>query len=105
MGREPDKIYSILPARGETHEMGVSRPVERSPSGLWRRLGKAVCGQLHRGFKSLSLRQIKYPSKPGVFYLILPAGVTLHSNSLVCRLSVEYLEPEDLHSGPLAHSP
>ena len=32
---------------------------EGSPSGLWRRLGKAVCGQLHRGFESLSLRQLK----------------------------------------------
>lgn len=32
---------------------------EGSPSGLWRRLGKAVCGQLHREFESLSLRHKK----------------------------------------------
>ena len=37
--------------------------MEGSPSGLWRRLGKAVCGQLHRGFESLSLRQ-EYNSDP-----------------------------------------
>lgn len=30
---------------------------EGSPSGLWRRLGKAVYSQGYRGFKSLSLRQ------------------------------------------------
>lgn len=31
--------------------------MEGSPSGLWRRLGKAVWEQSHRGFESLSLRQ------------------------------------------------
>lgn len=32
--------------------------MEGSPSGLWRRLGKAVGEQSPRGFKSLSLRQV-----------------------------------------------
>ncbi len=32
---------------------------EDSPSGLWRRLGKAVWGQLHRGFKSHIFRHTK----------------------------------------------
>jgi hypothetical protein len=33
--------------------------MEGSPSGLWRRLGKAVYSQGYRGFESLSLRQVK----------------------------------------------
>lgn len=41
--------------------------MEGSPSGLWRRLGKAVCGQLHRGFESLSLRQAKIVCRRGLF--------------------------------------
>lgn len=41
--------------------------MEGSPSGLWRRLGKAVCGQLHRGFESLSLRHIKRLTERWVF--------------------------------------
>ena len=32
---------------------------EGSPSGLWRRLGKAVWEQSHRGFESLSLRHYR----------------------------------------------
>ena len=32
--------------------------MEGSPSGLWRRLGKAVYWQRYRGFESLSLRHV-----------------------------------------------
>ena len=37
--------------------------------GLVRCTRNAVWGQLHRGFESLSLRQIKTPGQTGCFYL------------------------------------
>src|ERR1700722_2774898 len=41
----------------------MNSAAEGSPSGLWRRLGKAVWEQSHRGFESLSLRQPRTPQK------------------------------------------
>ena len=37
--------------------------LERSPSGLWRRLGKPVYPQGYRGFKSHPLRQVLHSAK------------------------------------------
>ncbi len=53
-------------------EYTIALITERSPSGLWRRLGKAVYPQGYRGFESLSLRQtLKTLLKSSVFNVFL----------------------------------
>ena len=75
--------------------------VEGSPSGLWRRLGKAVYRQRYRGFESLSLRHIEKSAEVQVF--IVPANCPCYP----CRMhTLEALPPlvgiPDQHPNGLA---
>lgn len=61
---------------------------ERCPSGLRGSPGKRVCGKLHRGFKSLSLRHMKKPATRESGRLFLFAQILVyreeHASAIIC---------------------
>ncbi len=68
----PDSVEASLPSPAKHGRVPISeqknRLPERWPSGRRRSPAKGVCGhKLHRGFESLSLRQMIAPATAGVF--------------------------------------